>query len=233
MSLYSQPAAAGTALLDDGESGLPFDDFDPVRAIRYSVPPWTRYRTGYGDSSRDMTQTGPGETHGSLERLLEGFRPDLVRFAFWLSRDRAVAEDIVQETMLRAWRARSELRDPAAARPWLLTIARREHARLHERRKLVTVDVDECVARQDIALAFTDPDPEIVDLRRAILSLPDEYREPLVMQVLGGFTSDEIASELGLTVPAVLTRLFRARNKLKDLFASSTAQGVSAATGAP
>lgn len=180
-----------------------------------------------------MIEPGGEATHGSLASLLEAFRPDLVRFAFWLSRDRAIAEDIVQETLLRAWRARSELRDATAARPWLLTIVRREHARLYERKRLQTVDLDECVARQDTELAITDADPEIVDLRRAILSLPEEYREPLVMQVLGGFSTAEIAAELGLSVPAVLTRLFRARNKLKDLFGADPAAAAAPATDAP
>ena len=165
-----------------------------------------------------MIETGDGATEERLTRLLESLRPDLMRFAFWLARDRAVAEDVVQETMLRAWRARSELRDAAATRPWLLTIVRREYARLHERKKLPLVDLDEFVASQDTALALDDVDPEIADLRRAILALPDEYREPIVMQVLGGFTTVEIAQELQLSVPAVLTRLFRARNKLRDMY---------------
>jgi RNA polymerase sigma-70 factor, ECF subfamily len=181
-----------------------------------------------------MIEAGRGEaTQESLARLLEAFRPDLLRFAFWLSRDRAIAEDVVQETMLRAWRGRSELRDATAARPWLLTIARREHARLYERKRLPTVDIDECVASQDTELAINDADPEIVDLRRAILSLPEEYREPLIMQVLGGFSTAEIATELGLSVPAVLTRLFRARNKLRDLFGAEPVAGSAPATDAP
>jgi len=41
-------------------------------------------------------------------QLLESLRPDLLRFAYWLARDRSVAEDVVQESMLRAWRARAE-----------------------------------------------------------------------------------------------------------------------------
>jgi RNA polymerase sigma-70 factor (ECF subfamily) len=172
-----------------------------------------------------MIETGRGEADEQLARLLESFRADLMRFAFWLARDRAVAEDVVQETMLRAWRARSELRNSTALRPWLLTIARREHARLHERKRLQTVDVDDYVERQDIALALNDEDPEIADLRRAILRLPEEYREPLVLQVLGGLSTGEIATEMGLTVPAVLTRLFRARNKLKDLYSSAPSGG--------
>jgi RNA polymerase sigma-70 factor (ECF subfamily) len=166
-----------------------------------------------------MTESGRGDASGEqLARLLESFRPDLLRFAFWLARDRAVAEDVVQETLLRAWRARKELRDAAALRPWLLTIVRRENARLHERKRLPTVNIDELVASHDLGLALNDSDPEITDLRRAILTLPDEYREPIVLQVLGGFSTDEIARELGLTVPAVLTRLFRARNKLRDIY---------------
>jgi RNA polymerase sigma-70 factor (ECF subfamily) len=166
-----------------------------------------------------MMESGRGEaTEEQLARLLESFRSDLLRFAFWLARDRAVAEDVVQETMLRAWRARNELRDSTALRPWLLTIVRRENARLHERKRLPTVDLDDVVASQDIALALNDVGPEIADLRRAILALPDEYREPIVLQVLGGFSTGEIAKELSLTVPAVLTRLFRARNKLREMY---------------
>ena len=166
-----------------------------------------------------MMESVRGEaTEEQLARLLESFRPDLLRFAFWLARDRAVAEDVVQETMLRAWRARKELRNSTALRPWLLTIVRRENARLHERKRLPTVDLDEVVASQDIALALNDVGPEIADLRRAILALPDEYREPIVLQVLGGFSTGEIAKELSLTVPAVLTRLFRARNKLREMY---------------
>lgn len=166
-----------------------------------------------------MIESGRGGlTEQQLASLLESFRPDLMRFAFWLTRDRSVAEDVVQETLLRAWRARNELRSSTALRPWLLTIVRREHARLHERKRLPTVDLDEVIASQDTALALQDADPEIADLRRAILALPDEYREPMVLQVLGGLSTNEIAKELDLTVPAVLTRLFRARNKLREVY---------------
>jgi RNA polymerase sigma-70 factor (ECF subfamily) len=177
-----------------------------------------------------MIETGREEaTEEQLARLLESFRSDLMRFAFWLCRDRAIAEDVVQETMLRAWRARNELRNTAAVRPWLFTIVRRENARLYERKRLPTVDLDEVIANQDVALALNDEDPEIADLRRAILTLPDEYREPIVLQVLGGFSTGEIAKELGLTVPAVLTRLFRARNKLREMYGV----GAASAEGAP
>ncbi len=63
------------------------------------------------------------------------FRADVFRFVYWLCRDRALAEDVVQETLLRAWRSLDSLGDDQAARPWLLTIARRELARVFERKR--------------------------------------------------------------------------------------------------
>jgi len=171
-----------------------------------------------------MNQRPRGTTVAApFARLLEMLRPDLVRFAFWLARDRAVAEDVVQETLIRAWKSREELKDQAAARPWLFTIVRREHARLFERKRLPTVDVEAVEALGDPAMA-SDGDAGLDDLRRAIMQLPGEYREPLVMQVLGGMTTQEIATELQLTQQAVLTRLFRARNRLRTIYGLTPAE---------
>ena len=149
-----------------------------------------------------------------LTRLFESMRPDLLRFAHWLARDRALAEDIVQEALLRAWRSREALKDPNAARAWLLTIVRREHARLYERKRLELVSLDE-VVETHASPRVAEPEGELFALRHAIMRLPIEYREPLLLQVLGGFSTEEIARELALSATAVLTRLFRARNKLR------------------
>jgi RNA polymerase sigma-70 factor (ECF subfamily) len=158
--------------------------------------------------------------------LCRALRPDLFRFAFWLSRDRTLAEDIVQETLLRAWRARNELRDERALKAWLCTIARREHARLYERKRLPTVDIDGLVEREESMLAVAD-DVGLEDLRRAIFRLDDDYREPLVLQVLLGYTTEEIAQHMGLSTAAVLTRLFRARNRLRKIVGSEPASETS------
>jgi RNA polymerase sigma-70 factor (ECF subfamily) len=150
----------------------------------------------------------------AFARLCEELRPDLYRFAFWLARDREVAEDVVQESLLRAWRSKDALTEPGAAKPWLLTIVRREHARLYERKRLETVPVDELVDSDSPELAVAE-EREVMDVRRAILCLEDGYREPLVLQVLMGHSTEEIAGQLGLTRGAVLTRLFRARQQLR------------------
>jgi RNA polymerase sigma-70 factor (ECF subfamily) len=156
-----------------------------------------------------------------FQTLCQTLRPDLVRFAFWLSRDPVLAEDLVQETMLRAWKAQESLKDEAAAKPWFLTIVRREYARSFERKRLQTVDIDELVTHEEPALGSMD-NPELEELRAAIFKLPEDYREPLVLQVLMGYSTAEIATELGLTTAAVLTRLFRARNQLRTLCGEDT-----------
>ena len=152
--------------------------------------------------------------HARFEALCGSLRSDLFRFAFWMARDRQVAEDVVQDTLLRAWRSFDGLGEAGAARPWLLTIARREFARRFERKRLETVDIEELSSLEDPALASGEAE-DLTELRAAILALEDDYREPLVLQVLMGYTTEEIAAHMGLKPGAVLTRLFRARQKLR------------------
>jgi RNA polymerase sigma-70 factor (ECF subfamily) len=157
---------------------------------------------------------GGNQKRARFQALCQSLRPDLLRFAFWLCRDRALAEDVVQESMLRAWKAQESLLDENAAKPWLLTIIRREYARTFERKRVPTVDVDELIAKEEPMLAAAE-EQDLRELRAAVFKLPTEYREPLVLQVLMGFSTAEIARQLDLSGPAVLTRLFRARNRLR------------------
>lgn len=152
-----------------------------------------------------------------FERLVGEYREDLYRYAFWLNRDSALAEDVVQDAMLRAWKSLDALREDDAAKPWLLTIVRRENARFFERKRLETVDIDELVGAPTMHLA-TEQDTDTDDMRAAIFALEDDYREPLALQVLMGHSTKEIAEIMGLSNGAVLTRLHRARKKLIENF---------------
>lgn len=150
-----------------------------------------------------------------FDRLVAERRDDLYRYAVWLSRDPTLADDLVQEAMLRAWNSLDGLREDEAAKPWLLTIVRREWARAFERRRIETQDIDALSAAESALLATVD-DPSLHDLRRAIFRLEDDYREPLVLQVMLGYSTKEIATLMGLTQAAVLTRLHRARKRLLE-----------------
>lgn len=151
-----------------------------------------------------------------FETIVGSLAPDLFRYAFWLARDRQLAEDVVQETMIRAWKALDQLRDRSSARHWLFTIVRREHARTFERKRLDTVDID-TPGMTDDALAVPAFDYDVVEVRKALETLDAAYREPLVLQVLLGHSVKEIAALMDLGEGAVLTRLFRARQKLKAI----------------
>jgi RNA polymerase sigma-70 factor, ECF subfamily len=168
-------------------------------------------------------EVGGNQRRARFQALCQALRPDLMRFAFWLSRDRALAEDVVQESMLRAWKARDSLLDEGAAKPWFLTIIRREYARTFERKRFQTVDVDDLIAKEEPMLAAAEQQ-DLSDVRAAMMKLPDEYREPLVLQVLMGYSTAEIARELDLSGPAVLTRLCRARRQLRAACGEDTTQ---------
>ena len=150
-----------------------------------------------------------------FDELVGVFHQDMYRYAAWLSRDRTIAEDVVQESLLRAWKSLDSLREDAAAKHWLLTIVRRENARYFERRRLETVDIDNLTPSQEALLA-NQPNEELDEMRAAIYRLDDDYREPLVLQVLMGYSTNEIAEMMKLKQGAVLTRLHRARHKLRD-----------------
>jgi len=152
-----------------------------------------------------------------FDALVRGYSGDLFRYAYWLCGEEALAHDLVQESFLRAWRSLDSLRETSAAKAWLITILRREHARLYERKTPQLVDVDE-IDVADVREGLTPEGAgEDALIRAAMLKLDVKYREPLLMQVLGGFSCEEIARELNISSAAVMTQLFRARQKLKAI----------------
>jgi RNA polymerase sigma-70 factor (ECF subfamily) len=155
------------------------------------------------------------------ESLVDALYQDVYRYAYWICKSQPLAEDLVQETFLRAWRSLDSLQNDKAAKAWLFTILRRENARLYERYQPDLVDVDE----QPLAETKTDEPDEAMEkelLHNAISQLESEYREPLLLQVVGGFSGKEIADILDLNSNTVMTRLFRARRKLKEHFSGNT-----------
>jgi RNA polymerase sigma-70 factor, ECF subfamily len=155
-----------------------------------------------------------------FETVVRAYANDVFRYLYWLCRDRNLAEDLSQETFARAWAAWEDQRDEKALKAWLFTIARNEHARLYERKRL---DIDP-EAELDEIVSRTATDPGLgIDIRRALSLLPETYREPLLLQVLGGMSSAEIAGSLGTTEEAVNMRLSRARRTLREMLGDAPA----------
>ena len=127
----------------------------------------------------------------------------------------------MQEACLRAWKSWLELRDVSQAKAWLMTIVRNEHARSFSRKRNET-NLDEMDESQLPSVPSFEAGLETAQVVRR---LPETYREPLLLQVLGGFSCAEIAGMLGTTEGAIMTRLTRARQALRQQYISSTKQG--------
>ena len=155
------------------------------------------------------------------EALVRAYHRDLFRYAYWLCKDKSIAEDLVQETCLRAWKSLDSLQDEKAAKSWLITILRRENARRFERNQYDLVDIDD---HGNDASVSDDPHHQHQWLQVQIMKLENDYREPLFLQVIGGFSGDEIADILDLNKNTVMTRLFRARNQLKEMLDTEEAE---------
>ncbi|EOA6544631.1 TPA: sigma-70 family RNA polymerase sigma factor [Vibrio vulnificus] len=155
------------------------------------------------------------------EALVRAYHRDLYRYAYWLCKDQSIAEDLVQETCLRAWKSLDSLQDDKAAKSWLITILRRENARRFERKQFDLVDIDDY---GNDAKVTDDEHHQQEWLQAQIMKLDVEYREPLFLQVVGGFSGEEIGDILDLNKNTVMTRLFRARNQLKELLDSDQTQ---------
>ena len=108
-----------------------------------------------------------------------------------------------------------KLKDEKAVKGWLLTILRRENARRFERKR----PQESQMPTEELPAARTDYDTstEAFVLREALDRLPEDYREPLLLQIIHGYSQKEIAEHLGISDAGAGTRLFRAREKMREL----------------
>lgn len=158
--------------------------------------------------------------HAKVQLLVDGCATDLYRYAAWLTGDPAVAEDLVHDTYLRAWRALDGLKTVKASRYWLFTLLRLEHVRHRVRppARLAQPGSESMAADTE----HFDPDVEVCVVRRALSALPPDDCEALILQVITGFSCDEIATLLGIRVSAVTTRVARARRQVRDSLSGAT-----------
>ena len=149
------------------------------------------------------------------ERLVLAYSDELFRYALWLCHDKNMAEDLLQETCMRAWKSLDKLRDSLSSKAWLMTILRNEHARQYARFRPEIVDLDiDMLSLRDID---NDTSPDAFALKQALNELANEYKEPLLLQVIVGLSCEEIASVCHISKSATMTRLFRAKQKLRSV----------------
>ena len=148
------------------------------------------------------------------ERLVE-LIPRLRRYARALAGDRASADDLVQDTLERAWAKLHLYRRGTDLRAWLFTVMHNVHVnRVRSARSTDTLD-DEM---PELAQRGAQGDALVVrDMDRSIARLPDEQRAVLLLVTLEEMSYDEVARTLGIPIGTVMSRLSRAREKMRTM----------------
>jgi RNA polymerase sigma-70 factor, ECF subfamily len=172
-------------------------------------------RRGVGEPEPETIGRARGGDLRAFESLVRDYQADLWRFAYHLTRDRAMAEDVTQEAFLRAFRAIGFYRGQAKFSSWLLRIARNcaIDAYRKTRRETPVADHDELPAIDPGSRApGTSEDRMRID--QAIRGLPMSLREPFVVIEVLGFNYREASAILGTRIGTVKSRMHRARSLL-------------------
>jgi RNA polymerase sigma-70 factor, ECF subfamily len=143
--------------------------------------------------------------------------PRLRAYAFSLSRSYAVADDLVQETLVKAWKSRASFEEGSNLRAWLMTILRNTHFTQHRRTKIEVLDADGIHANGMSVEGEQFFSVELRQVHAAIDRLPPDLREIILLTCLGELTYDEAAQVLNMPMGTVKSRLNRARAKLAEL----------------
>jgi RNA polymerase sigma-70 factor, ECF subfamily len=160
----------------------------------------------------------------TFEELVGRHAETLYRVAFRLTGRADVAEDLVQESFLDAFRGLKQLRSGDSAFAWLVCILRRRRVKwLKANAKSVVLPFP----MVDLA-APVPPPPPIVDaeeLERALDRLPEEYREPVILFYFENLKYREIAEALETPIGTVMSRLARAKALLRSMLVDATSDG--------
>lgn len=147
--------------------------------------------------------------------------PRLRRYARALVSDRAAADDLIQDTLERAWAKAAQFRQGSDLRAWMFSIMHNVHiSELRRHRDVESVDNKP----QEISVRASQSDAlEVRDLDRALAMLPLDQREVLLLITLEELSYEEAATALDIPIGTVMSRLSRAREKLRTLLAGSPA----------
>jgi RNA polymerase sigma-70 factor (ECF subfamily) len=168
-----------------------------------------------------------GQPNADFETEALAFLPNVARYARLLAGDRADADDLTQETFLRAFQAWSTFRPGTDCRKWLFTICRNVFLRNRQRSKRFVSDGDaenELRAMRDLySQALAQGLNDLFDrmdvgpaFERALRELLPEYREAVILIDVEDYSYAEAANVVGVPIGTIRSRLFRARRRLQQ-----------------
>jgi RNA polymerase sigma-70 factor, ECF subfamily len=165
----------------------------------------------------------------AFEGLVRRYDRNIFRIAQHITQNREDAEDVTQDAFLKAYRNLQQFQEQSKFYTWLVRIAVNESLmRLRKRRTSKTVSLDEDVQTEEDSMprevADWSPNPEqLYDqqelkeiLGKTVQGLPSSFRTVFVLRDVEGLSTEETAEALGLSIPAVKSRLLRARLQLRE-----------------
>ena len=151
-----------------------------------------------------------------FKKQLEEMRPRLFKVAYSWCHAADVADDLVQDTVIKAMRNANSLRDINKMKSWLFTILA-NCWRDHLRRQKPTDNIDECIFTDDDSPELAQERQNITDIvQQAVATLPQGQRQVLSLVDLEGFSYAEVAEIVGIPAGTVMSRLNRARKALSE-----------------
>jgi RNA polymerase sigma-70 factor (ECF subfamily) len=160
----------------------------------------------------------------SFREIYERYHPDVLRFALFLTGDRAQAEDLAADTFVRAWTARDRIRQETI-RAYLLTIARNLY-RDGRRRHRPSIELDDTMPDRGVAVDVHFQHASALQAARAQLRhVARGDRRALLLYVVREMSYGEVARALGVSIGAVKSRIFRAREALAAARRGQTPNG--------
>ncbi len=143
--------------------------------------------------------------------------PNLRAFAYSLTKDQTRADDLVQETLTKAWAKRDTFKPGTNLKAWLFTILRNQNFTEFRKKRREIEDVDGAHAERMSTGPAQEDRVDINEMFAALEQLPDEQREALVLVAAEGFSYEDAAEIVGCAVGTVKSRVNRARKRLAEL----------------
>jgi RNA polymerase sigma-70 factor (ECF subfamily) len=179
------------------------------------------------DALRQEPQSGATSEEGrqQFRQHLLAAIPKLRAFALSLASHADYADDLVQETLMKAWNHQNSYQEGTNIKAWLFTILRNEFfSQLRKRRREVE-DADGEYAGSVMTPGGQESQLDMADLRIALQQLPEDQREAVVLVGASGFSYQEVADICHVPVGTVKSRVNRARNKLAALMGNEAPHG--------
>lgn len=143
--------------------------------------------------------------------------PALRAFAISLTRNRATADDMMQDAVLKAWTNMDKFKPGTNMRAWLFTILRNNYYTSRRKLKREVADVDNAFSDTLSVKPEHDGRLQMADFKQALNQLPDEQREALILVGASGFAYEEAAEMCGVATGTIKSRVNRARARLSEL----------------